>query len=79
VVSETADVTLDCLGKLCPIPVIEVSKAVRRMESGQTLLMLADDPGSDPDMHAWCDETGHELLRMERDGRVYRFWIRREG
>jgi TusA-related sulfurtransferase len=49
------------------------------MESGQTLLMLADDPGSDPDMHAWCDETGHELLHMERDGRVYRFWIRREG
>jgi TusA-related sulfurtransferase len=30
-------------------------------------------------MHAWCDETGNELLRMEKDGRVYRFWIRREG
>ncbi len=72
-----ADVTIDCVGKLCPIPVIDVARAMRTMEPGKTLLMVADDPGSDPDMHAWCEETGNELLRMDRDGRVYRFWIRR--
>ena len=74
-----ADVTLDCQGKLCPLPVIEVSKAMRQMESGQTLLLIADDPGSDPDMHAWCEETGNPLLGMEKDGRTFRFLIRKEG
>jgi tRNA 2-thiouridine synthesizing protein A len=74
-----ADVTVDCLGKLCPVPVIETSKAVRRMQGGQTLLLIADDPGSDPDIHAWCEETGNTLLRMDRDDRVFRFWIRHES
>ena len=73
------DVTLDCLGKLCPIPVIETMKAIRKMQAGQTLLLLSDDPGSDPDMHAWCEETGNPLLGMEKDGKVFRFRIRREG
>jgi len=75
----SADVTVDCLGKLCPIPVIETAKAIRKMEPGQTLLLIADDPGSDPDMHAWCDETGNPLLRMDHEDKVYKFWIRREG
>jgi tRNA 2-thiouridine synthesizing protein A len=75
----SADVTVDCLGKLCPIPVVETSKAVRKLDAGQTLLLIADDAGSDPDLHAWCDETGNELLRMDQEGRVFRFWIRRVG
>ena len=73
----SADVTVDCLGKLCPIPVIETSKAMRKMEPGQTLLLIADDPGSDPDMHAWTEETGNPLLRVDQEGKVYKFWIRR--
>jgi tRNA 2-thiouridine synthesizing protein A len=75
----TADVTVGCLGKLCPIPVVETSKAVRKLDAGQTLLLIADDLGSDPDLHAWCDETGNELLRMGQEGRVFRFWIRCAG
>lgn len=74
-----ADVTLDCLGKLCPMPVIETMKTIKKMATGQTLLMLADDPGSDPDMHAWCEETGNPLLRMDTEGKVFKFWIRRAG
>jgi tRNA 2-thiouridine synthesizing protein A len=75
----SADVTVDCLGKLCPVPVIETSKAVRRMEAGTILLLIADDPGSDPDIHAWCDETGNTLLRMDQEGKVFRFWIHHQG
>lgn len=76
---DAPDVTLDCLGKLCPLPVIEVFKQMRKMEPGQTLLMLADDPGSDPDMHAWCEETGNPLIEMVKDGKVYKFHIRKAG
>lgn len=78
-ISPVAEVTLDCQGKLCPMPVIETMKAIKKMEPGQTLLMLADDPGSDPDMHAWCEETGNPLLKMEKEGKVFKFWIRKEG
>ena len=74
-----ADVTLDCIGKPCPLPVIEVSKAMRELAPGQTLLMIADDPGSDPDMRAWCDETGHQLVATDHESGIHRFWVRREG
>ncbi len=77
--TETADITLDCLGKLCPLPVIEVFKLMRTLEPGQTVLMLSDDPGSDPDMHAWCEETGNPLLDMQRDGKVFKFRIQKEA
>ena len=75
----SADLTVDCVGKLCPTPVIEIARAVRKMQPGQILLLIADDPGSDPDLHAWCEETGNSLLRMDQKNDAYKFWIRREG
>lgn len=72
-----ADVTLDCRGTLCPMPVIRVSQAIKKIEVGQVIEMLTTDPGSVPDMDAWSRQTGHELLsRNEREG-VYTFYIRR--
>ncbi len=72
-----ADVTLDCRGTLCPMPVIRVSQAIKKLEVGQVIEMLTTDPGSVPDMEAWSKQTGHALLsRNEREG-VYTFYIRR--
>ncbi len=72
-----ADMTLDCRGILCPMPVIRVSQAVKKINVGQVIEMLTTDPGSVPDMEAWSNQTGHQLLsRNEREG-VYTFYIRR--
>lgn len=72
-----ADMTLDCRGILCPMPVIRVSQAVKKINVGQVIEMLTTDPGSVPDMEAWSKQTGHQLLsRNEREG-VYTFYIRR--
>jgi tRNA 2-thiouridine synthesizing protein A len=74
---EKVDQTLDCLKLLCPVPVIRTSKAVKELQAGQTLLMLADDPGSKADMIAWAKQTGNELLGIEEDGKVFKFYIRK--
>ena len=72
-----ADLILDCRGTLCPMPVIRVSQAIKKIEAGQVIEMLTTDPGSVPDMEAWSKQTGHQLLsRKEREG-VYTFYIRR--
>lgn len=71
------DLTLDCRGTLCPMPVIRMSQAIKKIEVGQVIEMLTTDPGSVPDMAAWSKQTGHELLRRnEREG-VYTFYIRK--
>jgi len=72
-----ADMTLDCRGILCPMPVIRLSQAIKKVEIGQVIEMQTTDPGSVPDMEAWSKQTGHVLLsRSEREG-VYTFFIRR--
>lgn len=71
------DQVLDCSGMLCPMPVVKTSKAIKTMEIGQVLKMVATDPGAPPDMEAWSRQTGNELLRsMQEDGKFI-FYIRR--
>lgn len=71
------DRTVDCEGLYCPMPVIKLSKAIKEIAVGQVLEMLADDPGSKRDMQAWVKQTGHELLDVEQEGGVFKFYLRR--
>lgn len=69
--------TLDCKGLLCPIPIIKLSKAIKTLEVGQVLEMLATDPGSVPDMEAYQNQTGHEIVAQSSEQGVFRFLVRR--
>lgn len=75
--SETPDHVLDCTGLACPLPVIKTAQAIKGIEVGQVIELLATDPGIDPDMKAWTSRTGNELLGIERDGEVFHVFIRR--
>jgi tRNA 2-thiouridine synthesizing protein A len=74
-----ADKALDCRGLLYPMPIIKVSQAIKEIEVGQVLEMLATDPGSKPDMEAWSRQTAHELLKFEEEGGLLMFYIRRKS
>jgi tRNA 2-thiouridine synthesizing protein A len=73
------DKTVDYKGLFCPMPIVKISKAIKEIEVGQVLEMLADDPGSKADMVAWANQTGHELTKMEEEGGVFRFYVRRKS
>ena len=72
-----ADKTLDCTGMLCPVPVIKTSKAIKELQVGQVLQMVATDPGAPSDMEAWSRQTGNELLDSHQEGGKYIFYFRR--
>ena len=72
-----ADEVLDCSGMLCPIPVIKTSQAIKKIEMGQVLKMIATDPGAPPDMAAWSRQTGHELLDSHEDDGKFIFYFKR--
>ncbi|NJN43664.1 MAG: sulfurtransferase TusA family protein [Anaerolineae bacterium] len=67
------DQVLDCSGLLCPLPVVKATKAIKQMEIGQVLKMIATDPGAPPDMAAWSRQTGHEILEQSADGNKFIF------
>jgi tRNA 2-thiouridine synthesizing protein A len=73
----TADQVLDCKGMQCPVPVIKTAQAIKTIESGQVLELLATDPGVEPDMKAWSSRTGNELLKIEKEGDVFHVFLRR--
>lgn len=71
------DEVLDCTGMACPLPVVKTSQAIKKIEPGQVLELLATDPGVEPDMTAWTRRTGNELLAINRDSGVFHVLIRR--
>ncbi len=72
-----ADQVLDCTGMACPLPVVKTSQAVKKMELGQVLELLATDPGVEPDMKAWSRRTGNELISIDAQDGVFHVLIRR--
>jgi len=71
-----ADQTLDAKGLNCPLPILKAKKSLKTLSAGQTLEILATDPGSVADFEAFCRTTGHELVEHSVDGDVYRFIIK---
>jgi tRNA 2-thiouridine synthesizing protein A len=72
-----ADKMLDCSGMLCPVPVIKTSKAIKEIQIGQVLQMIATDPGAPADMEALARQTGNELLDSHQEDDKYIFFFRR--
>jgi len=72
-----ADMTLDCSGLVCPLPILKMSKAIKQLEAGQVLKMIATDAGAPADVEAWTRQTKNELLASEHDDGRYIFLVRR--
>lgn len=72
-----ANKILDCSGMNCPMPVVKTSKAIKELDVGQVLKVIATDPGAPADMQAWARQTGNELLLSDQDGNTYTFHFRR--
>ena len=69
---------LDARGLTCPLPVLKLRKALKEMEAGQTVEMLATDAGALEDVPEFCASAGCELLETAaEDANIYRFIIRK--
>src|SRR5436309_15749034 len=74
-----ADTKLDCGGLFCPMPILKTREAMKHLAPGQVLEMTSDDPASEADMKSWTARAGHELLEIEKNGTVFRFFVRKTG
>ena len=68
---------LDCKNLLCPMPIIKLNAAINQIGVGQTLQMVATDPGSQYDVQAWAKQREHELVESRKDGKVFTYIVRR--
>lgn len=74
---DVADKTVDATGLRCPEPIMLIRKTIRHMESGQVLLIVADDPATTRDIPSFCRFMDHELLSSETEQLPYQYVIRK--
>lgn len=60
------DKELDTRGLVCPLPILRTKQSLAGMISGQTLKIVATDPGSMIDFQVFSEQTGNELLSMSQ-------------
>jgi tRNA 2-thiouridine synthesizing protein A len=70
---------LDCTSISCPLPIVQISQRMAKMELGDTLEITATDPGFKLDVEAWCATTGNTLKSMEKSQENYRVVIEKNS
>ncbi|GHH01797.1 aminotransferase [Streptomyces lanatus] len=68
---------VDSLGKLCPIPVIELAKVIGDVPVGGLVRILADDEAARLDIPAWCEMRGQEYVGEEPAEKGTAYIVRR--
>ena len=71
------DSELDASGLNCPLPILRAKKAIAGLEDGQTLRIIATDPGSVKDFEAFCKQTGNTLVSSGEEGGKFVFMIKK--
>lgn len=69
--------TLDARGLFCPSPVMQTNVELSKMQIGEILTVLADDPAAEDDIANWARRLGHEVIMMEKNGNEIRFEIKK--
>lgn len=60
-----ADAEWDAGDMGCGDLVLQLRGRVERLRAGQTMRLVARDPGAPVDIPAWCRLTGHALIAAE--------------
>jgi tRNA 2-thiouridine synthesizing protein A len=50
---------------------------IEKIDIGQVLKVVADDPAAEEDIKRWAKRTGHELIKFEKEGTMLTFYIKR--
>ncbi len=68
---------LDVTGYVCPHPQIYTKKALEKLQSGDILEVVFDNPSSSESISAMCESNGNEIIEKIKDGGKFTFKIRK--
>lgn len=68
---------LDVKSLVCPLPLIKTKKAIEQINSGEVLKIIATDPNTMNDIPAWVKNSGHQLISIEQEKGLFKFYIRK--
>ncbi|AMR83225.1 hypothetical protein CBR58_14930 [Bacillus thuringiensis] len=71
------DMSLDCKGLACPMPIVKTKKAIEGLTPGQVIEVKATDKGSTVDIKSWASKVGHQYIGTKHEGDVLVHYVRK--
>jgi tRNA 2-thiouridine synthesizing protein A len=72
-----AEIKVDCVGETCPVPLVEVRKALRKASPGDIVEVIGTHPASKKEIPMAVEALGLELLSVEGTDTDWTIRIRR--
>jgi len=71
------DHQLDAIGLRCPEPVMMLRQKIRKIATGETLLVTADDPSTARDIPSFCRFMEHQLIKQQTTEMPFQYIIQK--
>jgi tRNA 2-thiouridine synthesizing protein A len=68
---------LDCVGLYCPEPVFRTRQELDKLDVGQVLEVVADDPAAEEDIPRLVKRLEQQLVEMRKENDQFHFVIKK--
>jgi len=72
-----AEIKVDCTGEICPVPLVETRKALRKAKEGDIIEVVGTHPASKKEIPMAVKALGLELMDLQEKDGVWKIKIRR--
>jgi tRNA 2-thiouridine synthesizing protein A len=72
-----ADRNLDCVGLYCPEPVFRTRQEIDKLDVGEVLEVIADDPAAEEDIPRLVKRLEQQLVEMRKEKDQFHFIIKK--
>lgn len=72
-----ADVKIDVKGETCPVPLVEVRKALKKASPGDIVEVTGTHPASKKEIPMAVEALGLELIDISEENGIWKIKIRR--
>jgi len=74
---EMANIRVDCRGQTCPVPLVEVRKALKKAQPGEMIEVTGTHPASKKEIPMAVEALNARLVSVEGTDTDWRILIRR--
>ena len=72
-----AEIHVDVRGETCPVPLVEMRKAVKKAVSGDVIEIIGDNPASKKEIPMAADALSLEVISIEENDKIWKIKILR--
>ena len=71
-------VEVDARNLSCPMPLLRARQALKSVQSGEIIKVLATDAGSWKDFQSFSNHSGDKLLKKLEHNSAYTYWLQKK-